>query len=203
MSRIRFLIVVGLAASLDLCLESRRQVVAGQRPARDSRDLHGREEQGRVCLPPRHGVWRVDRSRTGRRDPQSQVILPFTRPAISCMRRTRSWTFAGKDGGSVSAFAIDRATGRLAALNQESSVGGGPVYLVVDKTGRNVVVSSYGGVSVAVLPIGRGRQAGAGAPLSSSTRDRASTRNSQKDPARTRSISTLAIASPTRPTSAR
>ena len=48
-------------------------------------------------------------------------------------------TFSGKETGSVSAFAIDRATGKLAALNQESSVGRGPVYLVVDKTGRNVL----------------------------------------------------------------
>jgi 6-phosphogluconolactonase len=64
-------------------------------------------------------------------------------------------TFSGKEAGSVSAFAIDRATGQLAALNQESSVGRGPVYLVVDKTGRNVLVSNYGGGSVAVLPIGQ------------------------------------------------
>ena len=63
-------------------------------------------------------------------------------------------TFAGKETGSVSAFAIDRTTGKLTALNQESSVGRGPVYLVVDKTGRNVVVSNYGGGSIAVLPLG-------------------------------------------------
>jgi 6-phosphogluconolactonase len=63
-------------------------------------------------------------------------------------------TFAGKESGSISAFAIDRATGKLTALNQESAVGRGPVYVVVDKTGRNVLVSNYGGGSVAVLPIG-------------------------------------------------
>ncbi len=64
-------------------------------------------------------------------------------------------TFSGKETGSVSAFAIDRATGKLRALNQQSSVGRGPVYLVVDRTGRNVLVSNYGGGSVAVLPIGK------------------------------------------------
>jgi 6-phosphogluconolactonase len=52
-------------------------------------------------------------------------------------------TFSGQETGSVSAFAIDRATDKLAALNQESSVVRGPVYLVVDKTGRNVLVSNY------------------------------------------------------------
>ncbi|MPZ21298.1 MAG: beta-propeller fold lactonase family protein [Luteitalea sp.] len=63
-------------------------------------------------------------------------------------------TFEGKESGSVSAFAIDRKTGKLTALNQQSSVGGGPVYVVVDKTGRSVLVSNYGGGSVAALPIG-------------------------------------------------
>ena len=63
-------------------------------------------------------------------------------------------TFGGKATGSVSAFAIDRASGTLTALNQESSAGAGPAHLVVDKAGRNVLVANYGGGSVAVLPIG-------------------------------------------------
>jgi 6-phosphogluconolactonase len=67
-------------------------------------------------------------------------------------------TFQGKESGSVSAFAIDRATGKLRLLNQESSVGGGPAHLVVDRSGRNALVANYGGGSVAVLPIdGSGR----------------------------------------------
>jgi 6-phosphogluconolactonase len=62
--------------------------------------------------------------------------------------------FQGKESGSVTAFAIDRTTGRLTALNQQPSVGRGPAHLVVDKTGRNVLVANYGGGSVAVVPIG-------------------------------------------------
>lgn len=61
--------------------------------------------------------------------------------------------FQGKESGSVSAFAIDRKTGTLTPLNQQPSVGRGPAHLVVDKTGRNVLVANYGGGSVAVLPI--------------------------------------------------
>jgi 6-phosphogluconolactonase len=61
--------------------------------------------------------------------------------------------FQGKESGSVSAFAIDRTTGRLTALNQQPSVGRGPAHLVVDKAGRNVLVANYGGGSVAVVPI--------------------------------------------------
>ena len=62
-------------------------------------------------------------------------------------------TFGGKATGSVSAFAIDRNSGKLTALNQESSAGAGPAHLIVDKAGRNVLVANYGGGSVAVLPI--------------------------------------------------
>ena len=59
----------------------------------------------------------------------------------------------GKGGGSVSAFALDRKTGELKLLNQQSSIGSGPCHLVVDKAGKNVLVANYGGGSAAVLPI--------------------------------------------------
>ncbi|HET7216579.1 MAG TPA: lactonase family protein [Vicinamibacterales bacterium] len=61
--------------------------------------------------------------------------------------------FAGKPTGSVSAFAIDRASGGLTALNQQSSGGKGPAHLIVDRGGANVLVANYGGGSVAALPI--------------------------------------------------
>jgi 6-phosphogluconolactonase len=62
-------------------------------------------------------------------------------------------TFDGKTSGAVSAFAVDRSTGLLKALNQQPSVGAGPAHLTVDKDGRNVLVANYGGGSVAVLPL--------------------------------------------------
>ncbi|HOC01541.1 MAG TPA: beta-propeller fold lactonase family protein, partial [Verrucomicrobiota bacterium] len=62
-------------------------------------------------------------------------------------------TFQGKKAGGVSAFSIDRATGRLELLNQVSSGGPGPCHLVVDATGKWVLVANYGGGSVALLPI--------------------------------------------------
>lgn len=62
-------------------------------------------------------------------------------------------TFEGQDSGSVTAFGIDRQTGRLTPLNQQASAGAGPAHLIVDRTGRNVLVANYDGGSVAVLPI--------------------------------------------------
>ena len=61
--------------------------------------------------------------------------------------------FQGKPTGSVTAFGIDRATGRLRQLNQASTLGGGPCHLTVDRAGKFVIVANYGGGSVAVLPI--------------------------------------------------
>lgn len=60
----------------------------------------------------------------------------------------------GKPTGGVSAFSIDRASGKLAKLNHQSSEGRGPCHVTVDKSGRVAMVANYGGGSVASLPIG-------------------------------------------------
>jgi 6-phosphogluconolactonase len=59
----------------------------------------------------------------------------------------------GEKGGGVSAFAINRSSGTLSPLNQQSSRGQGPCFLTVDRTGKNVLVANYGSGSVACLPI--------------------------------------------------
>jgi 6-phosphogluconolactonase len=60
----------------------------------------------------------------------------------------------GKPTGGVSAFTIDRASGKLTKLNHQSSEGRGPCHVTVDKTGRVAMVANYGGGSIASLPIG-------------------------------------------------
>ncbi len=55
--------------------------------------------------------------------------------------------------GSVSAFAIDGATGALRLLNTVSSKGAIPAYCSVDAAGKFVFVANYGAGSIAVLPI--------------------------------------------------
>jgi 6-phosphogluconolactonase len=61
--------------------------------------------------------------------------------------------FDGKSAGAVSAFAIDRRSGRLRFLDQRTSGGPGPCHLVVDPRGKAVLVANYNGGSVEVLPI--------------------------------------------------
>jgi 6-phosphogluconolactonase len=63
--------------------------------------------------------------------------------------------YAGRKSGAVSAFRIDPETGLLALLNQQPSQGTGPCHVVVDRTGRNVLVANYGSGSAACLPIAR------------------------------------------------
>ena len=62
-------------------------------------------------------------------------------------------TFEGKASGAVSAFSIDPSTGKLTLLNQRASMGTGPTHLVLDKSGRSLLVANYGSGSVAVLPV--------------------------------------------------
>ena len=59
----------------------------------------------------------------------------------------------GESGNTVSSFAIDAGTGKLTLLNKISARGDGPCSIVVDKTGRNLLLTNCGSGSVAVLPI--------------------------------------------------
>jgi 6-phosphogluconolactonase len=61
--------------------------------------------------------------------------------------------FEGKRTGSVSAFSVDAATGKLTAINSVSSRGSGPCHLSVDKTGKLLAVANYGSGSDAGFPI--------------------------------------------------
>src|SRR5581483_3011615 len=58
-----------------------------------------------------------------------------------------------KKEGTVSAFAIDRATGTLKPLNTVRSGGAGPTYISLHPSGKFVLVANYFGGSVAVLPV--------------------------------------------------
>ena len=62
-------------------------------------------------------------------------------------------SYNGQKTGAVSAFRIDPQSGKLTLLNTVSSRGGGPCHVLVDKTGKNLLVANYGTGSVASLPI--------------------------------------------------
>ena len=60
---------------------------------------------------------------------------------------------AGEEGGGVSAFAFDKKKGTLTFLNRQSSAGGAPCYISVDKSGRWAFTANYSGGSLSMLPI--------------------------------------------------
>jgi 6-phosphogluconolactonase len=63
-------------------------------------------------------------------------------------------SFGGKKTGSVTGFAIDPKTGMLQTLNTQPSGGADPCYVLVDPSGKNLLVANYSGGSVEVVPIG-------------------------------------------------
>jgi 6-phosphogluconolactonase len=67
----------------------------------------------------------------------------------------------GKEDGGVYAWAIDRDTGKLNFLNKQSSGGGGACHLVVDKTGKCLMVANYGTGSATAFPVGERGHIGA------------------------------------------
>jgi 6-phosphogluconolactonase len=89
------------------------------------------------------------------------VAAETTNPSFLAIDPTRRFLYAvnevpkykGADSGAVSAFAIDRQTGKLTLLNEVASRGADPCYIAFDKTGKFALVANYTGGSVAVFPV--------------------------------------------------
>ena len=116
-----------------------------------------------VDLPPGNGrgihVFRVDRS-TGAMT-AAGVQEMGTSPSCLAVNAAGTHLYSAnetdrvgdKNEGTVSAFAIDRADGKLKLLNTVRSGGAGPTYVSIHPAGRFLFVANYFGGSVAVLPI--------------------------------------------------
>jgi 6-phosphogluconolactonase len=116
-----------------------------------------------VDLPPGNGrgihLFRVDRA-TGALTPAG-VHESGTSPSCLALNASGTRLYSsnetdrvGEDKeGTVSAFAVDRADGKLELLDTVRSGGAGPTFVSVHPSGRFVLVANYAGGSVAVLPI--------------------------------------------------
>ena len=69
--------------------------------------------------------------------------------------------YEGQSAGSVSSFSINVKTGMLTSLNKTTTRGTIPAHLVVDKTGKSLVVANYGSGSVAAFPLNADGSVGA------------------------------------------
>jgi len=97
-------------------------------------------------------------------DPLSGKLTRFNsfksiNPSFLAIDRTKRYLYAvnevgeyaGKPGGGVSAYAIER-TGNLRLLNEQATQGADPCYLTVDHE-KSLLVANYTGGNVTVLPI--------------------------------------------------
>ena len=71
-------------------------------------------------------------------------------------------TYNDENTGAVSAFEINKISGRLEWLNIVSSGGVGPCYVSVDATGKILLVANYGSGSVKSIPLNPGSMADGG-----------------------------------------
>lgn len=84
-----------------------------------------------------------------------QVVGDLVNPSFLALNRRgdRLYSVHG-DMSDISAFAVDRASGRLAYINRQSTHGKNPVHLALDPGEKFIVVSNHIGASLAVLPLG-------------------------------------------------
>jgi 6-phosphogluconolactonase len=88
------------------------------------------------------------------------VAAETTNPSFLAIDPSRRFLYAvnevpkykGGNSGAVSAFAINRQTGKLSLVNEVASRGADPCYIAFDKTGKFILVANYTGGSVAVFP---------------------------------------------------
>ena len=116
---------------------------------------------GTYTGPKSKGIYacRMNPSDGGWSAPELAAEIPS--PSFLAVHPNGQWLYAVSEvgdarnhqGGSVSAYRVEPGSGKLTLLNQQSSGGDSPCHLVVDKTGRCVIVANYGSGSVTVLPV--------------------------------------------------
>ena len=79
-------------------------------------------------------------------DPSFLAIHPGGKHVLA-VNETSEWDGL-KNSGGISSFEIDSKTGRLNLMNQQPTRGAHPCHLVIDRSGKTVLVANYTGGSV-------------------------------------------------------
>jgi 6-phosphogluconolactonase len=112
------------------------------------------------------GIYRFETdTRTGELTRQ-KLVAQTPNPSWIVIHPSRKYLYAvneivSQESGSVSAYAIEPATGDLIPLNVVSSEGRGPAHMSLDASGEYAFVANYAGGTIAVLPITEGGRLGA------------------------------------------
>lgn len=99
-------------------------------------------------------------------NPESGKLTRFTsissiNPSFLAIDRTKRYLYAvnemgqyaGKPGGGVSAYKIERGTGNLYLLNEQATQGADPCHLSIDNKKSLLFVANYTGGSVSVMQL--------------------------------------------------
>lgn len=98
------------------------------------------------------GIFEVDAA-TGTLTPVD-VVQGLINPSYLVLNATGEFLYTVHgDAHEVSAFGVDRSSGRLRFINQQHTQGKNPVHLALDPTGRFLIVTNHLGASLAVLPV--------------------------------------------------
>jgi 6-phosphogluconolactonase len=110
---------------------------------------------GTYTRPPSQGIyaWRFQPA-SGRLTPLG-LAAETSNPTFLAVHPNQRFLYAANEDrtGTISAFAIDPASGRLKLLNQVPSRGSGPCHVAVDPGGKWVFATNYNSGSVAVFPV--------------------------------------------------
>jgi 6-phosphogluconolactonase len=112
------------------------------------------------------GIYRLEMdARTGSLTRQ-KLVANTPNPSWIVIHPSKKYLYAvneiiNQESGSVSAYAIEPATGDLTPLNVVSSEGRGPAHMSLDATGKYAFIANYAGGTIAVLPILEGGRLGA------------------------------------------
>jgi 6-phosphogluconolactonase len=83
-----------------------------------------------------------------------EQLLEVDNPSFLTVDRAQRFLYSvHADLDEVSAYAIDKQTGHITALNRQSCGGKNPVHLSIDPTGRWIITANYSAGSVGVVPI--------------------------------------------------
>lgn len=103
-----------------------------------------------VHLDPATGAFSAVELAAEARNPTFLTLHPNGRVLYSLDESNQA---NGQSGGATKAFTFELATGKLTALNAESSGGLGGCHLATDRAGRLLLLASYNGGDITAFPL--------------------------------------------------
>jgi 6-phosphogluconolactonase len=84
----------------------------------------------------------------------TNLAATTTAPSFIAMTPDRRFLYAvNETANAVSAYSVNSSNGSLTFLNSQPSHGGAPAHVVVDRTGKQVIVANYNSGNISMFPI--------------------------------------------------